>query len=271
MSTYVIGDVQGCYRELKSLLNEISFNPGRDTLWFAGDLVNRGPDSLCVMRFLLDHQDTIRIVLGNHDLHLLALRAGCGVANKSDTLTAILEADDGEAICDWLQAQPLLHSSPDDQHVVVHAGIAPMWGLTCAKRFAREVESVLQSDKADEFFSHLYGNEPALWQASLTGWDRLRAITNYFTRMRWVDAQGALELTAKGTLEQRPTGCVPWFDYAHRITLSGQLYFGHWAALQGICDVERIFAVDGGCVWGGELIALRIEDHKRFTTPSVKS
>lgn len=266
MAIYAIGDVQGCYQPLQCLLEKIQFNPIHDTLWFVGDLVNRGPDSLAVLRFIKSLGGAAITVLGNHDLHLLAIANGKQKLKKKDTLSDILCASDRDELLDWLRHQPLLHYDEKVDHVLVHAGIPPQWDLQCALHLAREVEQVLQSDhNYPRYLAAMYGNEPNLWSDQLVGEERLRAITNYFTRMRFCDPRGKLELLCKHSPSHAPTGYAPWFSHPQRKTAHHKIIFGHWATLEGKADATNVFALDTGCVWGKYLTAMRLSDHKTFS------
>lgn len=267
MATYAIGDIQGCYDELISLLEEVSFSP-QDQLWIAGDLVNRGPQSLETLRHLKAIQGQVKIVLGNHDLHLLAIHYGATGPKRSDTFHDILDAPDRDELMQWLLHQPLVVHDKALNYTMVHAGIPPQWGVKKALKRAAEVEQVLQSTLAREFFNHMYGNKPDHWSGSLEGWDRLRAITNYFTRMRFCDADGRLDFSVKGGLKKQPEGFLPWYKHHGKALHKGRVIFGHWAALEGKADHESVFALDTGCVWGGTLTAMRLEDQKMFLVPS---
>lgn len=267
MATYAIGDIQGCFTQLQTLLTHIHFNPHADHLWFAGDLVNRGPRSLETLRFIKNLPNPAKIVLGNHDLHLLAVVSGKAEQHQNDTLDSILQASDCKQLCDWLRQQKLLHHDPALGYVMVHAGLAPQWDLTTAQQCAIEVEQVLQSEQYPLFFEHMYGNQPDLWLPQLTGWERLRFITNCLTRMRFCDREGRLELTVKQNVNNAPADLMPWFTVPNRKNQSLQILFGHWAALQGQAIGKNIYPLDGGCVWGNCLIALRLEDGKRFQVP----
>jgi len=265
MSTYAIGDLQGCLGAFDCLLEKIDFQPGRDRLLLAGDLVARGPDSLGTLRRVYALRDHLHCVLGNHDLHLLALAHGHGPQKKKDTdLRAIMEAPDAEQLLGWLQQQPLLHHEPDFNAVLVHAGVPPAWTLTQAAARAAEVEAALRSDQADTFFANMYGNTPTGWDDDLVGQDRLRVITNSFTRMRFVDLAGNLELASKGETDTAPDGFLPWFEHPARAAQDTLVLFGHWAALGGALRTDYLEALDSGCVWGGALTALRLEDRQRF-------
>ncbi len=267
MATYAIGDIQGCLDELQTLLDHVAF-AADDQLWLTGDLVNRGPHSLDTLRFVRGLGDQARVVLGNHDLHLLALAWQNGRQSSKDTLDAILQAPDREELLDWLLHRPLLHHDAGLKFTMVHAGIPPTWKLKQAKRYAREVEAVLRSDQAGGYFAHMYGNRPDVWSPDLKGWQRLRCITNYFTRMRFCDPQGLLEFNSKCGPESPPAGFAPWYSHPQRLTRNKRILFGHWASLQGNADSDNVYALDTGCVWGGPLTALRLEDLQRFSVAS---
>lgn len=262
MSNYVIGDVQGCYSALNKLLETIQFDPQADTLWFTGDLVNRGAESLLTLRFIKNLGDKHKIVLGNHDLHLLSLAHEAHPGWQEDTLADILSAPDRDELAAWLIKKPLVYHDATLGFTMAHAGLAPSWDLNTALALSKEVETVLQSAEAPYFFQHMYGNEPSLWSPTLTGFDRLRCITNYFTRMRYCHADGRLELTSKG----RPfkSDLIPWFKVANRVNADLKILFGHWAALAGVTDTPNTFALDTGCIWGYDLTAMRLEDEKRL-------
>jgi len=269
MSTYAIGDIQGCYTELLALLKLIQFDPNRDQLWFAGDLINRGPDSLAVLRFIKSLTPAPIVTLGNHDLYFLAVASGAIPHRKNkDTFDDILQADDCEELCAWLRNQKLFHH--DQGFTLVHAGIPPQWDLATSQRLAHEVEEVLQGDRAIEFFAHMHGNEPSLWDETLTGWKRLRLIINYLTRMRFCNEEGRLELYCKSTLGSQPQGYHPWFDIPSRLTQNDKILFGHWASLRGEVDVRNVYALDTGCVWGGKLSAFRLEDERFFSVACAR-
>ena len=266
MSTYAIGDVQGCFSTLERLLDKIEFDPDFDTLWFTGDLVNRGPQSLETLRFI-KNLPRKKIVLGNHDLHLLAVAHYKRKPMKEDTLDAILTAPDRDELIHWLLQQPLLHDEHD--FVMVHAGFAPAWDLVIAKKLAHEVEAILQSEQRYEFFQHMYGNHPEHWDPHLTGWDRIRCITNYFTRVRFCQPDGCLELNTKESMTTPTNGLIPWFRFPHRANAEFKIIFGHWAALGGVTNSRNTFALDTGCVWGYSLTAMRLEDEQRFSVSAA--
>lgn len=266
MSDYAIGDIQGCFSSLLRLLDHINFNEHTDRLWFVGDLVNRGPESLAVLRFIKTLHLTPRITLGNHDLHLLSqLFSTNAWKNHDDTLDEILCAPDAEELGHWLRKQSVLYHDEALNVVMCHAGICPTWNLTQAKHYAKELEQTLAGSDYTEYLTHMYGNEPDHWSADLTGQERLRVICNYFTRMRFCNAEGHLVLTYKGTLSQAPAGLYPWYAVPNRQDIPTDILFGHWAALQGHCPHPKIHALDTGCLWGGALTALRLQDKKRFS------
>lgn len=268
MPTYAIGDLQGCYDELQLLLEKIQFDPTQDTLWFTGDLVNRGPKSLECLRFVKNLGARAITVLGNHDLHLLAVAAGVRQQAEGDTLTEILEAPDCDELLTWLRQQPLLHYDPQLGFILVHAGIAPQWNLGTAQKLAREVEMQLQSIASD-LLAQLYGNQPACWNDVLIGTERWRCIINYFTRMRFCTQAGCLDLSYKGTLNDAPSDLIPWFNVPQR-QVQQPILFGHWAALESGKTPPNVFALDSGCVWGNSLTALRLEDLQKFSVKGLK-
>jgi bis(5'-nucleosyl)-tetraphosphatase (symmetrical) len=267
MSTYAIGDVQGCYDELQALLAEISFNPSKDQLWFAGDLVNRGPKSLQVLRFIKNLPNAI-VVLGNHDIHLLALANGHPF--PSHTLHEVLAAPDRQELIDWLRQQPFLHYDANLNCLMSHAGLFPRWSLSEAQTHAQSLEQVLRADDYAECLAYLYGNEPSRWTDHLTGWDKLRFIMNAFTRMRFCTMAGELDFSHTGEIGTQPADYFPWFEIPKRSLTNFSIMFGHWAALKGKTSAANVYALDTGCAWGGALTALRLEDKKQFMTPALK-
>lgn len=268
---YAIGDVQGCYEPLQRVLELIDFDEKVDRLWFVGDLVNRGPDSLAILRFVSSLPIKPVVTLGNHDLHLLASLFGNRPwKGHDDTLQEVLHAVDREFLGHWLRKQSIAYYSAEHRVVMCHAGIAPLWDLPQAMQRAKELEEVLAGDQYREFLSHLYGNQPDIWSDDLNGMDRLRVITNYFTRMRFCDAQGRLELSYKGTIAQAPVNLYPWYEVPHRKEIDADIIFGHWAALMGKCSNPKIHALDTGCLWGGQLTALRLQDMQRFAVWNKK-
>jgi bis(5'-nucleosyl)-tetraphosphatase (symmetrical) len=259
MAVYAVGDVQGCAAELDDLLTLLAFNPARDRLWFVGDLVNRGPASLEVLRRVARLGDTATVVLGNHDLHLLALARGHAEWREGDDgLRPILAAPDRERLLDWLQSRPLLHHDAALAVTLLHAGVPPQWDIAQARACAAELEAALRSDRSGELFTRMYGNQPDLWRDDLEGADRLRFITNAFTRLRVCDRDGRLLLKYKGSLEKIPPGATPWFRAPGRRSAGNRMVCGHWSAL-GYRDEGGVLALDTGCVWGGALTAQRID------------
>lgn len=265
MATYAIGDIQGCLEPLQCLLKKIDFNPMKDKLWLAGDVINRGPDSLATLRLLYKLRDSITLVLGNHDLHLIAVYYGLRKAGKNDTLEPLLLAPDRADLIYWLRQQKLVHHDTQLNFTMVHAGIPPQWSLDDALARSREVEAVLQSNSPELLLENMYGNSPARWRDDLQGAERLRVITNYFTRMRFCSAEGELELQTKESADAAPIGFAPWFSLSGRKMRNHKIIFGHWAALEGQANTKNIYALDTGCVWGGELTALRLEDEVLFS------
>jgi bis(5'-nucleosyl)-tetraphosphatase (symmetrical) len=259
MSTYAIGDVQGCHEQLLRLLERIDFDPARDTLWFVGDLVNRGPQSRAVVRFVRALGDRAVTVLGNHDLSLLVVAEGIRRAHASDTFNDILDAPDRDELLHWLRHQKLMHA--DGRYAMVHAGLLPQWSIPVALTLAREVEDALRGPAWREFLREMYGNEPVGWSDALRGYERLRVIVNAMTRLRLCAPDGAMEFSHKLGLENAPAGYVPWYDAPGRASAGTTIVFGHWAAL-GLVVREDVVALDTGCVWGRKLSALRLDDRR---------
>jgi bis(5'-nucleosyl)-tetraphosphatase (symmetrical) len=265
MTTYAIGDIQGCFAEFETLLKKIEFNQQTDTLWLTGDLVNRGPRSLDTLRYVKALGDKHITVLGNHDLSLLAVAHGVRQQHRGDTLDDILQAPDKQELLEWLCHRPLLYYDKATQFVLVHAGLAPSWTLSQARALAQEVETALRGESRAFLLSHMYGNEPDHWDDTLSGINRLRCIINYLTRMRFCHADGRLDLAYKGEIAGKPNALMPWFDVPHRENVNEKIIFGHWAALNGKTNSPHLYALDTGCVWGNCLTAMRIEDGKRFS------
>lgn len=271
MTTYAIGDLQGCHAEFVALLEKLDFDPRRDRLWLAGDLVNRGPGSLACLREVRALGGAARTVLGNHDLHLLAVARGGGSLKPLDTLDDILAAPDREALLDWLQSRPLWiddDSGSERRTLMTHAGLLPQWPLDKAQALAGEVEVMLGSEQAGAFFERMYGNAPARWSEALEGIERLRMIVNVFTRMRFIAVDGTLDFDAKAGLGSAPPGFAPWFTWPRED--DPYLLFGHWAALEGRTPgaAVRAEALDTGCVWGGSLTAMALDSGRLFSVPS---
>lgn len=264
MATYAVGDVQGCLGPLRELLDRVAFDPGRDRLWLVGDLINRGPDSLDTLRFVRDLGDAAVTVLGNHDLHLLAVVLGGHGAKRKDTLDAILAAPDLPELTDWLRTRRLIHHDPGLDAVLVHAGVPFVLSLDEALALGREIEAAIAGDGAADFFEVMYGNEPSCWDPALRGHDRLRLGVNYFTRMRFIDGRGRLEFASKEGLDDAPAGFFPWFERLHPTLAARRIVFGHWAALQGRGLPANCLGLDTGCVWGGCMTLARLDDGARF-------
>lgn len=266
MSIYAIGDLQGCYAELQDLLAIISFNPEYDRLWFVGDLVNRGPESLEVLRFVKGLGDRAKVVLGNHDLHLVLRAEGLGRDGKGDTIAPVLAAPDRDELIAWLRGLPLFHV--DGEYALVHAGLLPQWSVTRAAELADEVAAALSRKKRYiDFLEHMWGSKPDRWQDDLEGWDRLRVVVNAMTRMRFCNTDGVMEFHAKGKPGDAPDGYLPWFAIPQRASQTHTIVCGHWSAL-GLRVEDKLLALDTGCVWGGKLTAVRLEDRKVFQVPS---
>lgn len=269
MSNYVVGDIQGCYKPLKRLLKKIGFSPDNDSLWCVGDLVNRGPKSLETLRFLSDMDDSLRVVLGNHDLHCLAIYEGVAPNRGKDKLDALLAAPDCAELCAWLRSKKLafydtLETRAGLEHfLMIHAGVAPSWTLDRTLELAAEVELALHEPDYRTYLANMYGDEPIRWTDRLTGPERLRTITNYLTRVRFCDDIGSLRLDIKEGLCAAPEGFKPWFEY-EKITREASIVFGHWAALEGRTNRANVYALDTGYVWGRELTAMRLEDKQLF-------
>lgn len=260
MAVYCIGDIQGCNAELQTLLRRLSFDPARDRLWLTGDLVNRGPQSLDVLRFVKSLGDRATVVLGNHDIHLLAVWTGAAPLNKNDTLDHVLNAPDADALMEWLRRQPLMQEDTGLGYVMLHAGLYPLWTLAEAGERAREAEAALTGDNHHQLLTRMYGSEPSLWSPDLEGWDRLRFIINAFTRMRYCDSTGRLLMDYKGGPDTRPPGYLPWFQLPTRKPMppGTTLITGHWSTL-GFHEQPDLMSIDTGCLWGGELTAVRLD------------
>lgn len=264
MSTYVIGDIQGCYKALRKILKKVKFNSATDSLWCVGDLVNRGPKSLDTLRYLYDLGNACKIVLGNHDLHFIAINEGCALARGKDTLKDLLEAPDVKKLSDWLRQQPLAYHNKvitnkgEENFLMIHAGVAPSWSLQTTLDLSAEVELALQANNYRKFLQSMYGDRPVRWCDSLKGYDRLRVITNYLTRVRFCDEKGTMCLKIKEGLNAAPIAFKPWYEY-EKLTPATKILFGHWAALEGFTGKSNIRALDTGYVWGRELSLLCLE------------
>lgn len=264
MPTYAIGDLQGCHVSLLRLLDELKFDPAADRLWFVGDLVNRGPDSLAVLRFVKGLGDAAISVLGNHDLHLLSLAEGFGRTHKGDTLDDVLAAPDRDELLHWLRGRKLAWR--DRGFLMVHAGVLPGWTADDAMERAAEAEAVLQGPRFRDFFAQMYGNTPVAWDDGLEGVERLRVIVNAFTRLRYCSSTGEMEFHHKGAPGTQPTGWLPWFEVPGRRSANLTCITGHWSTL-GLVNRQDLIALDTGCLWGGTMTAVRLEDRQVFSVP----
>ena len=267
MAVYLIGDVQGCDQALERLLHTIDFSASRDTLYLLGDLVNRGPDSLGVLRRVQALASSARCVLGNHDLHALAVAAGVRQPGRTDTLQGLLQAPDRPALLDWLRQQAMALQAHGV--LMVHAGVLPQWSAQDTLRHAAALEAVLRGPDATVFLARMYGNEPARWDEGLQGLDRLRLTVNALTRLRFCSADGTMEFATKEGADGAPAGFMPWFDVPGRRTASDVVAFGHWSTL-GWLNRTDVLALDSGCVWGGCLSALRLQADGRHELLQVR-
>jgi bis(5'-nucleosyl)-tetraphosphatase (symmetrical) len=258
LTVYAIGDIQGCYDELRQALDTVDFDPAADRLWCVGDLVNRGPKSLEVLRFVRDLGDAATCVLGNHDLHLLALAAGNKKHESEGSLAAVVAAPDRDELLHWLRHRQLIHHDADLDFLMVHAGLPPQWDLETAIACGREVEEVLRGDGYVDYLLQMYGNKPDRWEPTLTGMERWRFITNCLTRLRYCDAEGRLALKDKGRPGSQAWGHMPWFEHPQRATSGQRIVFGHWSTL-GYMARHNVWALDTGCLWGGALTMLRLD------------
>lgn len=270
MANYAIGDIQGCYAELVRLIDYLGFSASRDRLWLVGDLVNRGPDSLAVLRFAKGLGERATVVLGNHDLHLVMQSEGHGKLSAEDTLAPVLAAPDRDDLLAWLRAQPLFHV--EDEYAMVHAGLLPQWDVAQAAALSEEVSEALTAPQYRDFLAHMWGSEPSAWRDDLAGWDRLRVVVNAMTRMRFCTPEGVMEFRAsgaKGPPDRGPLGCLPWFAVPGRRSADHNLICGHWSAL-GFRQEKNLLALDSGCLWGGCLTAVRLEDRRVFQLPCAR-
>ena len=259
MTRYAVGDLQGCFTPLRRLLDRVAFEPGCDQLWAVGDLINRGPQSLQCLRLFVELGDSARVVLGNHDLHLLAVAHGARPLKRGDTLQEILNAPDCADLLDWLRRQPLLYQDPSGDYTMVHAGLAPQWSIPRARELAAEVAEALRGPGLHDFLHGMYGDQPDRWRDDLEGIPRLRVITNYLTRIRFCDRDGAMDLKNKAAPGNARPGFMPWFDVPGRQSAGAPLIFGHWATLLGRAQRDDVFALDTGCVWGNALTLMNLE------------
>jgi bis(5'-nucleosyl)-tetraphosphatase (symmetrical) len=264
MATYAIGDIQGCYQSLLKLLDSFSFDARRDELWLVGDLVNRGPDSLGVLRTVKGLGASAVTVLGNHDLHLLTVAAGHRKPHRQDTLGGVLDAPDRDELLAWLRARPLVVR--DGDLLLVHAGLLPSWTPATAEMLSSEVGAVLDSAAGDDFLRHLYGDEPARWDTSLAGYDRLRVIVNACTRLRFCAADDTMQLAEKRGIPHTPEGYKAWFMHTERRSSNVTILCGHWSTID-LMLAPNVLMLDSGCLWGGALTALRLDDRRLFQVP----
>lgn len=275
MATYAVGDVQGCYKELLALLERIEFDPNRDRLWFTGDLVNRGPQSLEVLRFVMQLGDRAVTVLGNHDLHLLAMAYDhTPQIHKHDTFNQVLAASDREQLLDWLRHRPCLYHDALSGFTLIHAGLPPQWDLVKARQCAMEVEDILREGDHHGFLSNMYGNTPDCWSDDIQGWERLRFITNCLTRMRYCDRNGRIALEETGPPGTQAAGLLPWYEIPGRASSNMRIIFGHWSTLKLSLESmhkHKVFPLDTGCVWGGQLTALRLSDLRFYSVVATLS
>ena len=272
MSTYVIGDIQGCFRELLDLLDVINFDATNDQLCFIGDLVNRGPESLEVLRFVKQLDEKTIVTLGNHDLHLIAVARMPEKKKSKDTLDEILAAPDREELITWLRQQSLIHIDHDKDFTMVHAGLVPQWDLQQTIELAQEAETILKSAAFYDFLDVMYGNKPDQWSDGLDGHDRIRFIINCLTRLRYCSKSGRMNFDFKGAPGSEPEGIHPWFCIKNRKTRKEKILFGHWStvSLGNINNFGKynVYPLDSGCVWGGTLTAIRLDDEQWFSVPS---
>lgn len=259
MAVYAIGDIQGCYEPLRRLLDALRFDLAADTLWLVGDLVNRGPQSVEVLRLAHSLGERAVVVLGNHDLTLLAVAAGQAKPKRKDTFHSILDAPDCAELLDWLRQRPLLHHDPALGFTMIHAGLPPQWDLELAQCCAAELEVTLRGPGCTDFLAHMFGGEPNRWREDLSGYDRLRFTVNALTRMRFCTVEGVLSFSEKGPLGSQGAGLLPWFAVPGRRNADLNLVFGHWAAL-GYYRAPGLYALDSGCVWGNRLTAIRLDE-----------
>ena len=266
MAIYAVGDLQGCLDPLKGMLDEAGFDPARDRLWLVGDLVNRGPQSLETLRFVKGLGEAALTVLGNHDLHLLAVYHGVHEVRRKDTIAPLLAAPDCKELMEWLAGRPLIHHDPALGFTLVHAGLPPQWTIADAITYSREIEDLLMSADRVRLLRRMYGDEPSLWDDGLTGWDRARYITNAFTRMRFVTAGGRLEFKHKCAPGAQPSWLMPWYEVPGRRSRDQRIVFGHWSTVGLVETGHNAWALDGGCVWGGSLTLMRLDGEAPIVT-----
>jgi len=263
MAHYAIGDVQGCYDPLRRLLDKLKFDPANDQVWFAGDLINRGPQSLETLRFIMSLGDSARSVLGNHECHFLAIAHGYKQPHRADTFDKMLEAEDVDKLIEWVRSRPFFYEDNDLGYSMLHAGVPPQWSIDDTRKHARELEKVISGKRLKQFLAEMYGNKPDIWDNSLCGHERLRFIINCFTRMRFCDKKGRLDLTVKSPVGKQEKHLMPWFNVPKRRTANNKIVFGHWSTL-GLHQENNATCLDSGCLWGGELSAIKLGSPEEF-------
>lgn len=272
MAIYAVGDIQGCYDELCALVDLIAFDPAQDTLWIAGDLVNRGPQSLAVLRYLYGLGKAAVIVLGNHDVHLLAASVGARPMHPKDSFQDVLTAPDSDELLQWLRSQPLMYYDAGLNIAMVHAGLVPQWTIQAALSYTQEVHEALQGVSYQEVLANIYHNTSTMWRYDIPGMERLSVIMNACTRLRYCTQAGSMSLNAKWLPGTQPSEYFPWYAVPERKSADTRIVFGHWAALSGrVLGKYNVYALDTGCVWGGKLRALRLDDFKIFEVESHRA
>lgn len=263
MATYAIGDIQGCFEAFQALLKKLAFNPAKDQLWLTGDIINRGPQSLETLRYVISLGDAAKVILGNHECHALAVYNGHKRAHKTDTYQTIIDAPDAAELFDWIRTRPFFYEDAELGFSMLHAGVPPQWTLDETRQHARELEAVLQGDDYNQFLATMYGNEPVLWDNTLYGNDRSRFIINSFTRTRYCDQYGNMDFSEKLAPGSQPSHLMPWFEVPNRKTADTKILFGHWSTL-GIHQKNNAYCLDSGCLWGGQLTAMRLESPQQI-------
>jgi len=265
MAHYAIGDVQGCYDPLRRLLDKLKFDPTKDQVWFAGDLINRGPQSLETLRFIMSLGESARSVLGNHECHFLAIAHGYKQPHRADTFDKMLEAEDVDKLIQWVRSRPFFYEDHNLGYSMLHAGVPPQWSIDETRQYARELEKVISGKRLKQFLAAMYGNQPDIWNDNLCGHERLRFIINCFTRMRFCDKKGRLDLSAKSPVGKQEKHLMPWFNVPKRRTANNKIVFGHWSTL-GRHQENNVTCLDSGCLWGGELSAIKLGSPELFIT-----
>ena len=265
MAYYAIGDVQGCYDPLRRLLDKLKFDPTKDQVWFAGDLINRGPKSLETLRFIMSLGDSARSVLGNHECHFLAIAHGYKKPHRADTFDKMLEAEDIDSLIEWVRTRPFFYEDHKLGYSMLHAGVPPQWSIEDTRQHARELEKVISGKRLKKFLAEMYGNQPDIWNEKLSGNERLRFIINCFTRMRFCDKKGRLDLSVKSAIDTQEKHLMPWFKAPHRRTANSKILFGHWSTL-GLHQENNVTCLDSGCLWGGALSAIKLGSPEQFIT-----